>query len=739
MFEPPGGYALDDAAVQALLQARHGDPFAVLGPHQTRRGRIVRAFLPGAQQVEAFSRSGDFLGLLEERQAEGLFAGSAGGDEDYVLRIAWPDSVQVTEDPYSFGPLLGDLDLYLLTEGAHRDLAGCLGAHVEQQGKISGVRFAVWAPNAHRVSVIGDFNSWDKRRNPMRLRHGAGVWEIFIPRIGAGERYKFAILGGNGVEVPDKADPVARQTSGVGDTSSRVAAPLAHVWRDQDWMARRTSQQGIDAPISIYEAHLPSWKHMHGESATWRMAIEKLVPYVASLGFTHIELLPIMEHPFRGSWGYQPLSMFAPGADLGPPEDFAAFVDASHQAGIGVLLDWVPAHFPDDPHGLAFFDGEHLYEYGDRTMARHPDWNTCIYDYGRREVRNFLSASALYWLKEFHIDGLRVDAVASMLYRDYSRGAGQWTPNIYGGRENFEAISLLQQINSWVAEDCPGAITIAEESTSWPGVTRRADDGGLGFNYKWNMGWMNDTLRYMARDPIHRCWHHDEMTFGMMYAHSEHFILPLSHDEVVHEKCSLAGKMPGDDWQKLATLRAYLAYMWSHPGKKLLFMGGEFGQWTEWNHDGELDWRLYEMPAHGGLALLMHRLNHIYCNEPAMHADQDAGSFRWRVVDDHAQSVFAFERLAPDREPLLAVFNFTPAPRHDYRIGVEEAGEWEEILNTDAAVFGGTNMGNTGKVNSTAETFGEYTNTISLTLPPLAALYLRRRKTIHDSQITATV
>ncbi|MGE3245653.1 MAG: 1,4-alpha-glucan branching protein GlgB [Beijerinckiaceae bacterium] len=725
MFEPPGGNSLDEATAAALLEARHNDPFAVLGPHDTPRGRVVRAVLPDARHVEVLSRSGDFLGTLEQKRHAGLFAGLAVGSEPYVLRIEWPGAIQVTEDPYSFGPVLGDLDLFLLTQGEHRDLAQCLGAHVCETNGISGVRFCVWAPNARRVSVIGDFNTWDRRRHPMRYRHGAGVWEIFVPRLKAGARYKFAILGPDGQDVPDKADPLARQAGPAGEGVSIVAGPMDHAWQDADWMAGRARRQTTDAPLSIYEVHLPSWKHFGGKPCTWRTAIEKLVPYAASLGFTHIELLPVMEHPFRGSWGYQPLSLFAPSSGLGPPEDFAAFVDACHGAEIGVILDWVPAHFPDDPHGLALFDGTNLYEYSDSTMARHPDWNTCIYDYGRREVRNYIMASALYWLKTFHIDGLRVDAVASMLYRDYSRGPGQWTPNIYGGRENFEAISLLQHMNSCIAEECPGAITIAEESTAWPGVTRPCEDGGLGFSYKWNMGWMNDTLHYMARDPVHRRWHHGELTFGLMYAFSENFVLPLSHDEVVHEKCSLAGKMPGDDWRKRANLRAYLAFMWSHPGKKLLFMGGEFGQWREWNHDSELDWNLYGQSEHAALALLVHRLNRLYRDEASLHADNDPASFRWLVVDDEERSVFAYERRTKDRPPIAIVLNMTPMPRYGYRIGVSQPGLWREILNSDAATFGGSNVGNSGSVQSEQVACGGFPQSIELTLPPLGALFLR--------------
>jgi len=725
LFEAPGAHTVDETTADALLAGRHGDPFAVLGPHATPRGRIVRALLPGALRVEVLSTCGDFLGALEQRQRPGLFSGLAGGNDDYVLRIEWPGAVQVTEDPYSFGPLTGELDLHLVSQGTHDHLYECLGAHIATIGTVAGVRFSVWAPNAQRVAVIGDFNSWDKRRHAMRFRHDAGIWEIFVPCIGPGARYKFAISGAGGVDVPDKADPMARQTAPDGDTASIVAAPLTHDLRDGRWMSSRRQRQDRNAPMSIYEVHLPSWKWTDETQCTWQGAISRLIPYVKSLGFTHIELLPVMEHPFRGSWGYQPLSLFAPSARFGPPEDFARFVDACHQEKLGVILDWVPAHFPGDGHGMAHFDGGPLYEYSEPLMAWHPDWDTLVYDYGRTEVRNFLTASALYWLKEFHVDGLRVDAVASMLYRDYSRPADRWSPNIYGGRENFEAISLLQHINGTIAAQCPDAIMIAEESTSWPGVTRACEDGGLGFTFKWNMGWMNDTLRYMERDPVHRRWHHNEITFGMMYAFAENFILPLSHDEVVHEKRSLAGKMSGDDWRKRASLRAYLAFMWSHPGKKLLFMGGEFGQWREWNHDGELDWDLYRQPEHASIALFVHALNKLYRDEPPLHADANPQSFHWLVVDDSDASVFAYERCSKHCAPLIVVLNFTPQPRPAYRIGVRQPGAWTQVLNSDATIFGGSDYGNNGRVESTPEPALDFEHSISLDLPPLGALFLR--------------
>ncbi|MDO9126702.1 MAG: 1,4-alpha-glucan branching protein GlgB, partial [Parvibaculum sp.] len=529
----------------------------------------------------------------------------------YKLRIVWPGgAVQETEDPYSFGTVLGDLDLHLFGEGRHWGLGHVLGAQPRAMEDVQGVAFSVWAPNARRVSVVGDFNNWDGRRHPMRLRHGAGIWELFVPRLGAGSRYKYEIAGADG-STSQRADPLARATEAPPATASVVAATPDFHWTDADWLAERTARQGPDAPISIYEVHAASWVRPEGNregTLDWRGLTERLIPYVADMGFTHVEFLPIMEHPFGGSWGYQTLSQFAPSARFGRPEDFARFVDACHRAGIGVILDWVPAHFPTDPHGLAHFDGSHLYEHADPREGFHQDWNTLIYNLGRREVAGFLLASALWWLETFHVDGLRVDAVASMLYRDYSRNAGEWVPNVHGGRENLESVDFLKRLNEVVAERCPGAVTIAEESTAWPGVSAPLEQGGLGFSYKWNMGWMHDTLQYVERDPVHRAWHHNEMTFGLVYAFSEKFVLPLSHDEVVHGKGSLIGKMPGDRWRKFATLRAYFTFMWTHPGKKLLFMGGEIAQDSEWNHDAEVPWHLLSDPEHASVQRLVRDL-----------------------------------------------------------------------------------------------------------------------------------
>ncbi len=724
-------FTLDEDDARALAAGTHGDPFAVLGPHRTATGTVVRAFLPGAKKVEARARSGGRrLADLAPREENGLFEGLLETDEPYLLRIDWPGAVQETEDPYAFGLLLSDFDLYLLNEGRHFELADTLGAKTIGIDGVSGVRFAVWAPNASQVSVVGDFNGWDERRHPMRLRPNAGVWEIFAPRLAAGARYKYAIRARDGGRLPLKADPVATVSEKPPSTASITPAAMSHRWRDRAWMEERAKRQTPQAPISIYEVHAGSWLRRGGageDSCEWDHLARTLVPYVAEMGFTHIELLPITEHPFGGSWGYQPLGMFAPTSRYGGPEDFARFVDSCHEAGLGVLLDWVPAHFPTDPHGLARFDGTALYEHLDPREGFHRDWNTFIYNFGRREVQGFLIASALHWLENFHIDGLRVDAVASMLYRDYSRAAGEWTPNIHGGRENLEAVGFIRHLNAVVAERCPGAIMVAEESTAWPGVTQPIAEGGLGFAFKWNMGWMNDTLRYMARDPIHRVWHHRDMTFGLVYAFSEKFILPLSHDEVVHGKGSLIGRMPGDQWRRFANLRAYFGFMWAHPGKKLLFMGGEIAQEREWSHDREIDWALADDPAHGGVRRLIRDLNRIYRDEPALHArDASPEGFSWIVGDDRRNSVFAFLRLgSADDAPIIAISNMTPEPCFGYRVGAPKPGYWREIVNTDASLYGGSNLGNGGgAVTDVIPSHGD-AQSLTLTLPPLATLFLR--------------
>ncbi|UBT79737.1 1,4-alpha-glucan branching protein GlgB [Pseudomonas amygdali] len=720
------------ADLDALIRAEHRDPFSILGPHgDGGSGQYVRAYLPAALSVRLLAKDdGRELGEMEMSEVPGFFVGHLEQPQPYLLKIQWAGGEQITEDPYSFGPLLGEMDLYLFAEGNHRDLSSCLGAQVTNVDGVDGVRFAVWAPNARRVSVVGSFNSWDGRRHPMRLRHPTGVWEIFVPRLQPGEVYKYEILGAHGI-LPLKSDPMALATTLPPDTASKVSAPLQFEWSDQEWLQSRTGRHDVAAPLSIYELHAGSWQMEQHEDGQWRQynwreLADRLIPYVKELGFTHIELMPIMEHPFGGSWGYQLLAQFAPTARYGSPEDFAAFVDACHRAEIGVILDWVPAHFPTDTHGLAQFDGTALYEYADPKEGFHQDWNTLIYNLGRTEVHGFMLASALHWLKHYHIDGLRVDAVASMLYRDYSRNAGEWVPNRFGGRENLEAIDFLRHLNDVVALEAPGTMVIAEESTAWPGVSEPTQQGGLGFNYKWNMGWMHDSLQYMEEDPINRGHHHGKLSFGLVYAWSERFVLPISHDEVVHGKHSLIDKMPGDHWQKFANLRAYLSFMWTHPGKKLLFMGCEFGQWREWNHDRELDWYLMKYAEHIGVKKLVSDLNRIYRQEKALHQrDADPAGFQWLIGDDQANSVFAYLRWSNDGEPLLVVANMTPVPRLDYRVGAPVSGAWTELLNSDAQTYAGSNMGNGGEVNTEDEPAHGMEASLKLNLPPLAVLILK--------------
>ncbi|WP_438301736.1 1,4-alpha-glucan branching protein GlgB [Pseudomonas sp. NMS19W] len=719
--------------IDALVRAEHQDPFSILGPHgDGAGGQFIRAYLPGALSVTVLDKdNGEERGPLEATETPGLFVGHFESTRPYLLRTRWAGGEQVAEDPYSFGQLLGEMDLYLFAEGNHRDLSSCLGAQLKTVDGVDGVRFAVWAPNARRVSVVGDFNVWDGRRHPMRLRHPSGVWELFIPRLQAGDLYKYEILGAHGI-LPLKADPMALATSLPPDTASKVASPLQVDWQDQGWMTGRRERQQHNAPLSIYELHAGSWQcevDDLGEVArqyTWPELAERLIPYVKELGFTHIELMPIMEHPFGGSWGYQLLSQFAPSARYGTPDEFAAFVNACHQADIGVILDWVPAHFPTDTHGLAQFDGTALYEYGNPLEGFHQDWDTLIYNLGRTEVHGYMLASALHWLKHFHVDGLRVDAVASMLYRDYSRKAGEWVPNRHGGRENLEAIDFLRHLNDVVALEAPGALVIAEESTAWPGVSQSTQQGGLGFAYKWNMGWMHDSLHYIQQDPVYRAHHHNELSFGLVYAWSERFILPISHDEVVHGKHSLIDKMPGDRWQKFANLRAYLSFMWTHPGKKLLFMGCEFGQWREWNHDQQLDWYLLQYSEHKGVQKLVGDLNRLYREEPALHEQDDAPQgFQWLIGDDAINSVYAWLRWSKEGTPVLVVANFTPVPRQSYRVGVPFAGRWKELLNSDADTYAGSNYGNGGGAFTEDVASHGQALSLELNLPPLAVLILK--------------
>ena len=739
------GPSIDSATIEALVIARHADPFAVLGPHRVGDVAVVRAMLPSAVSVEVVAAGdGRSLGTLTRIHDTGLFEGTVGslasndGRPGYRLRVTWPAAdgntvIHEMDDPYAFGPLLGELDLHLIAEGRHHRLGDALGGHATVRQGVEGTRFAVWAPNAQRVSVVGDFNGWDGRRHAMRRHLEAGVWVLFIPALAPGERYQYEIVGAHGGLLPLKADPVALMTELSPGTASIVPDPADFEWTDAQWMRERGARHEPSAPLSIYEVHAGSWLRdmavdaAHGgRSLDWHELGNRLIPYAKSMGFTHLEFLPIMEFPFGGSWGYQPLGLFAPTARFGTPADFARFVDRCHQAGVGVILDWVPAHFPSDAHGLAQFDGSALYEHADPREGFHQDWNTLIYKFGRNEVRGFLIASALEWLERHHVDGLRVDAVASMLYRDYSRKAGDWVPNIHGGRENLEAVAFLRELNTVVGERCPGAMMIAEESTAWPGVTTPVAAGGLGFSYKWNMGWMHDTLRYIEEDPIGRQWHHDDMTFGLVYAFTERFVLPISHDEVVHGKGSLIAKMPGDDWQKHANLRAYLAFMWTHPGKKLLFMGCELGDYKEWNHDGSPDWDLLDQPRHRGLQHLLRDLNRLYVAAPALHEkDSDATGFAWIVGDDRTNSVFAFRRSGrSDDEMVVIVANMTPVVRHDYRIGVPAAGAWFECLNSDAAAYGGSGVGNLGMVHADAVELHGQPASLTLTLPPLAVLIL---------------
>ena len=727
--------SLPDPALEALVRADHGDPFALLGPHRQGPGEplLIRAFLPGARDVLVVE-DGRVLAALTLVHPEGVFAGVVPGRfEPFAYRLyghAGDGSEFEFDDAYRFPPVLGELDVHLLAEGNHLEAYERLGAHTREIDGVAGTAFAVWAPNARRVSVVGDFCDWDGRRLPMRKRHDCGVWELFVPGIGAGARYKFEIKAASGALLPLKADPCARAAEHPPRTASVVAAPDGHHWTDGDWMARRGEANSHKAPISIYEVHLGSWQRVPEEGGrylTYRELAERLVPYVAEMGFTHIELLPITEFPFDGSWGYQPIGLYAPTSRHGSPDDFRFFVDACHRAGIGVLLDWVPGHFPTDPHGLAGFDGTHLYEHADPRQGYQPDWNTLVYNFGRREVANFLLGSALYWLESFHLDGVRVDAVASMLYLDYSRKEGEWIPNRHGGRENLEAIDFLRRFNELAYSRHPGVMTVAEESTAWPGVSRPTWLGGLGFGFKWNMGWMHDTLAYFGRDPLYRGWHHSDLTFALLYQYSENFVLPISHDEVVHGKGSLVGRMPGDPWQKFANLRAFLAYMIGHPGKKLLFMGCEFGQAAEWNHDTSLDWHLLEQPEHRGVRDLVRDLNRLYRAEPALHrGDCDPGGFEWLEANDNANSVVAFLRRAPGGEgkPLLCVGNFTPVVREGYRIGVSGPGFYTERLNTDAGCYGGGNIGNGGGVAAEPLPWRDKPWSLALTLPPLAVLVL---------------
>ncbi|HJR39412.1 MAG TPA: 1,4-alpha-glucan branching protein GlgB [Nocardioidaceae bacterium] len=720
---------LDKAVLGQIITGEHGDPHAVLGAHKHDGAVTVRVLRPLAESV-AVVHGGGRVEL--EHEHEGVWAGVLDVPEppDYRLEVTYAGGTpHQVDDAYRYLPTLGEMDLHLINEGRHEQLWEVLGAHVRRydsvQGPIMGTSFAVWAPHARGVRVKGDFNSWDGREHPMRQMGVSGVWELFVPGVGTGTQYKFLILGADG-QWREKADPMAFHTETPPQTSS-VVFESGYSWADETWMTRRAEGGQHEKPMSVYEMHLGSWrKHHDGRPYTYGELADHLVPYLQELGFTHVELMPPMEHPFGGSWGYQVTSYFAPTSRFGTPDDFRHLVDRLHQAGIGVIVDWVPAHFPKDEFALARFDGTPLYEDPNPDRGEHPDWGTYIFNFGRKEVRNFLVANALYWLEEFHIDGLRVDAVASMLYLDYSREDGQWSPNVYGGRENLEAVSFLQEMNATCYKRVPGAMTIAEESTSWPGVTRPTHLGGLGFGFKWNMGWMHDSLGYIQNDPVHRQYHHQQMTFSLVYAYSENYILPISHDEVVHGKGSLLRKMPGDRWRQLANLRAYLAYMWAHPGKQLLFMGSEFAQESEWAESRELDWWLLDHVEHRGVQSLVRDLNHVYADTPALWSlDQDPTGFAWIDANDATNNVFSFVRRGKDDSLLACIANFAAVPHENYRIGLPEAGPWREALNSDAEAYYGSGVGNLGAVTATPESWHGQPASATLRVPPLGTLWLR--------------
>ncbi|MDP3969677.1 MAG: 1,4-alpha-glucan branching protein GlgB [Nocardioides sp.] len=719
------------ALLAQVAAGEHGDPHAVLGAHPHEGAVTVRTHKPMAQSVTVL-HDGRRTPLQHEHA--GIWVGVLAQDAvtDYRLEVDHGHGPHTVDDPYRFLPTVGEVDLHLVNEGRHENLWHVLGSHVRRYdgplGPVTGTSFAVWAPSARAVRVKGDFNSWDGREHPMRQLGSSGVWELFVPDVGSGAQYKFAILGADGTW-HDKADPMAFHTQVPPETAS-VVFESGYAWSDDAWMEERAALAHHDRPMSVYEVHLGSWRR----GRSYAELAEELTAYVVELGFTHVELMPVMEHPFGGSWGYQVTSYFAPTSRFGDPDGFRLLVDRLHQAGIGVLVDWVPAHFPKDEFALARFDGTPLYEDPNPTRGEHPEWGTYVFDFGRREVRNFLVANALYWLEEFHVDGLRVDAVASMLYLDYSREPGQWTPNVHGGRENLEAVQFLQEMNATVYKRVPGAITIAEESTSWPGVTRPTDADGLGFGFKWNMGWMHDSLGYLKADPVHRSHAHGQMTFSLVYAWSENYVLPLSHDEVVHGKGSLLRKMPGDRWQQLATLRAYLAFMWAHPGKQLLFMGGELGQEAEWAEARELDWWLLDHPEHRGVHDLVRDLNSTYAASPALWTrDTDPEGFSWLDANDAHRNVFAFVRWGVDAEgapeALVCVANFAAVPHHDYRVGLPQTGTWQEVLNTDAEAYAGSGVGNLGAVEALPAGDGDAAGQpayADVTVPPLGTVWFRR-------------
>ncbi|MGJ8621939.1 MAG: 1,4-alpha-glucan branching protein GlgB [Yoonia sp.] len=721
---------LDSGAVATLNAGTHPAPFDALGPHKFRNRRWIATLQPDALKVSVTVGSK----TTELRRLSGdVFAAPVPG-KSYTLTMHYAGGVtHSTKDPFAFEPVLTDMDEYLIGEGTHKQLWRALGAHVTKHQATNGVHFAVWAPNAQRVSLIGPFNNWDGRRHPMRPVGQTGVWEIFVPDLTDGTLYKYKVTGVDGV-AGDKADPVGFGSQHPPEQASIVRDIAGYGWKDKAWMKERAARADRSKPISIYEVHLGSWRRRYddgGRPLSYKEHARDLIAYAKHMGFTHIELLPISEFPFDGSWGYQPVGIYAPTIRFGPPHEFRDLIDAAHQEGIGVLLDWVPGHFPTDAHGLAQFDGTALYEHADPREGFHQDWNTLIYNYGRREVKNYLVANALYWLEEYHLDGLRVDAVASMLYRDYSRKDGEWVPNKDGGRENYEAIAFLQDMNiaAYGADD--SIMTVAEESTSFPAVSQPVHGGGLGFGYKWNMGWMNDTLRYMEKDPIYRQHDHHLMTFPIDWAFTENFILPISHDEVVHGKGSMIDKMPGTEWEKFANLRAYYAFMWTQPGKKLLFMGCEFAQPEEWNHDAELNWGAAEQPANKGIQQLVRDLNQLYRETPALHVkDCDHSGFAW-VANDPAQSIIAYLRYGAEGDaPVLVVCNMTPVMREGFQVGVPKSGFWQECLNTDATAYGGDNRGNLGGCQTQDSPSDGHQQSVTLTLPPLSVVVLQYQEQI---------
>ncbi|MFT6194327.1 MAG: 1,4-alpha-glucan branching enzyme [Cognaticolwellia sp.] len=731
---------LDNESVKAIVNLQHQDVFSVLGMHNhpTVSGLIVRTFLPEALSVEVIdSKNNKLVATLNSVDQAGLFEGKLGRRRntfDYRLRVYYKNESVIVDDPYRYPSLLTPQDLYLFCEGTDEQTYQWMGSHEVTVDNVQGTHFVLWAPNASRVSVVGDFNFWDGRRHVMRKHLSSGVWEIFLPNVAASASYKYEIADQNFHIQPLKADPYTFSMQLAPETASKVIQNSDYQWQDQQWINDRDrSSNHYNGAVSIYEVHLGSWKrnqennadHIHAPSyLTYRELAEQLVPYAVEMGFTHLQLMPVSEYPFDGSWGYQPIGLFAPTARFGSSDDFKFFVDCCHRAGIGLLLDWVPGHFPTDKYGTGQFDGTCLYEHEDVRKGFHPDWQTLIYNYGRAEVQSYLISNAIYWLDQFHIDGLRVDAVASMLYLDYSREAGEWLPNIHGGRENLEAIELLQQVNTRSYAKHPGVMMIAEESTAWPGVSKPVDAGGLGFGFKWNMGWMNDTLKFMARDPIHRQHHHSEMTFGLVYSFSENFVLPISHDEVVHGKGSLLNKMPGDDWQKFANLRAYYGFMWTHPGKKLLFMGCEFAQREEWNHDQSLDWHLLEHASHKGVQTLIKDLNHTYRNIPALYElDCDNSGFEWLDSQNNQQSILIYLRKGQaGTAPALVVVNLTPSSYENFSVGVPLSGFYRECLNTDSSNYGGSNIGNGGGVYSVNQPYAGQEHLLVMSVPPLATM-----------------